>query len=163
MTDQTPSVTAFDPSDCAFCCVRGTRRQPNGANPGCPIHGATAGAETTPHRVPAPEVIRDATRQAYIDHEGLGTVAGFDAAADAAYAATLTHLYWKLQRHAAGYRDTVGYVRSQERARGGSERDKRQAAMHRAFARGIEAAGEDIADMLGVPEHEIEPETESTP
>ncbi|MFF0822372.1 hypothetical protein ACFYUR_18580 [Micromonospora haikouensis] len=118
---------------------------------------------TAPHRVSAPEAVRAATRAAYTDREGLGTGEAFQAAADAAYTATLTHLYWKLHDHAAGYRATTGYTRSQERAKTGGERDKRQAAMHRAFARGLEAAGEDIANMLGVLEHEIQPIPEVTP
>lgn len=29
----------FDPTDCAFCCGPTFRRLPNGAAPGCPIHG----------------------------------------------------------------------------------------------------------------------------
>ncbi len=114
---------------------------------------------TTPLRATAPEAIHDATRDAYVDREGLGTGEGFRAAADAAYTATLTHLYWRLRQHANEYRAANSYQRSQERAKTGDARDKRQAAMHRAFARGIEAAGEDVAAMLGVPEHEIEPET----
>ncbi|MFJ1539222.1 hypothetical protein ACIODS_11835 [Micromonospora chalcea] len=29
----------FDPMDCAFCCVGGGRRLPNGALASCPLHG----------------------------------------------------------------------------------------------------------------------------
>lgn len=36
----------FDPSDCAFCCIA-VRPLPNGADPGCPIHGNT-NRPTTP-------------------------------------------------------------------------------------------------------------------
>lgn len=80
-----------------------------------------------------------------------------DPAADPAAREALTVAYWKLREHATGYRNANAYQRAQERARDGDANDRKQAAMHRAFARGIEAAGEDIAAMLGVPEHEIEP------
>ncbi|MET8278254.1 hypothetical protein [Micromonospora sp. NPDC005174] len=105
----------------------------------------------------ASDVIRSATRDAYTDREGLGTGEAFDAATDAAYTATLRAAYWKLREHATGYRNANAYQRAQELAKSGDPRNERHAAMHRAFARGIEAAGEDIAAMLGIPEHEIEP------
>jgi hypothetical protein len=71
--------------------------------------------------------------------------------------AALVDAYRRIRKHADDYRAADAYQRSQERAKTGDHRDQRQAAMHRAFARGIEAAGEDIAALLGIPEHEIEP------
>lgn len=104
----------------------------------------------------APEAVRAATRDAYTDREGLGRSEAFDAAADTAYTAALHDAYWRIRRHAEGYRDANVYQRAQERGRTGDVHDRKVAAAHRAFARGIEAAGEDIAAMLGIPEHEID-------
>ncbi|MEV5211356.1 hypothetical protein AB0K35_28170 [Micromonospora sp. NPDC053740] len=89
--------------------------------------------DATPRPVPQPPALDDSARSA------------------------LTAAYWKLREHASGYRNADVYQRAQERGRTGDANDRKQAAMHRAFARGIEAAGEDIASMLEVPEHEIEP------
>ncbi|MER7167003.1 hypothetical protein ABT336_13175 [Micromonospora sp. NPDC000207] len=115
-----------------------------------PAQGNSAGSA-------APDAVREALTRAYTDHERLGTGAAFNAAADAAWTATLTHLHWQIRRRANEFQAAKAYQRTQERGRTGNERDSRHAAMHRAFARGIESAGEGIAAMLGVPEHEIEP------
>lgn len=93
----------------------------------------------------APNHVRDVARLAYTDREGLGTTEGHNTAA-----------YRKIRQHADSYRDAAVYQRAQERAKTGDKRDRRNASIHRAFARGIEAAGEDIAALLGIPEHEIE-------
>lgn len=76
---------------------------------------------------------------------------------DPAARVVLVDAYRRISKHASEYRAANVYQRSHERARSGDADARRQAAMHRAFARGIEAAGEDIAAMLGIPEHEIEP------
>ncbi|MFI2663247.1 hypothetical protein [Micromonospora carbonacea] len=121
------------------------------------------GNATTPLRATAPEAIHDATRDAYVDREGLGTGEGFRAAADAAYTATLTHLYWHLRRHADEYRATAAFRKAHERwnANRDDQRLYAKAAVHEFYVRGVEAAARDVAALLGVPEHEIERETET--
>jgi hypothetical protein len=72
---------------------------------------------------------------------------------------TLREAYWKLREHASAYRSTAGFRRSYEAWQ--ADRDDPRAyqkhVVHEFYAKGIEAAAEDIAEMLGVPEHEIEP------
>ena len=95
----------------------------------------------------APEGVYVAAATASVRTEGvndgyIASTAGdepFRAAVDATYAATLTAAYWKLHDHAEGYRNTKVF-------------------RHEWYARGIEAAARDIAELLGVPEHEIERE-----
>lgn len=113
----------------------------------------------TPTVPSAPAEVRDALREAYIDREGCGTSEAFDAAADAAYTATLTAVYWKLREHASAYRSTAGFRKARERweANRDDERLYRRTALHEFYARGVEAAARDVAVMLGTPEHEMEP------
>ncbi|MGC5019030.1 hypothetical protein [Micromonospora sp. DT47] len=77
--------------------------------------------------------------------------------------ALLRDAYWKLRQHADAYRNTNGYRRAQERWEQSGGRDDEllhKLSIHVHYARGIEAAAREIAEMLGVPEHEIdEPET----
>lgn len=104
----------------------------------------------------APDRVRDIARLAYIDREGLGTTEGHNAAADAVWTAALTAAYRKIRDHADGYRNADLYRRTQERARTGSDSERRTAAVHRSYASGIDAAGRTVAELLGIPEHEIE-------
>jgi hypothetical protein len=110
----------------------------------------------------APNHVRDLARIAYNDREGLGTTEGFKAAADAVWTSALTAAYRKIRAHADGYRDADLYKRTQDRAKTGSDGDRRIAAVHRSYASGIDAAGRTIAELLGIPEHEIEPVTTET-
>lgn len=67
--------------------------------------------------------------------------------------------YWKLREHASAYRGADVFRRIRERWEESGRRDHqagRQALVHEFFARGIEAAARDIAEWMGVPEHEIE-------
>ncbi|MEV1315350.1 hypothetical protein AB0J14_04615 [Micromonospora arborensis] len=107
----------------------------------------------------APDAIRAATRDAYTDREGCGTSEAFDAAADAAYTATLHATYWKLREHASAYRNTKGFRSAMASWEADRHNDRRYASavLHEWFAKGIEAAARDIAELLGTPEHEIEP------
>jgi hypothetical protein len=107
----------------------------------------------------APEAIRSIARDAYTDREGCGTGEAFDAAADAAYAATLHAAYWKLREHASAYRSTKGFRSAMASWEADRHNDQRYASavLHEWFARGIERAAQEIADLIGVPEHEIEP------
>jgi phage terminase large subunit-like protein len=76
--------------------------------------------------------------------------------------AALTAAYWNLRRHADEYRDTAGFRKAHERWQANRE-DQRiytKAAIHEFYAKGIEAAAREIAAMLGIPEHEIEPITQ---
>lgn len=71
----------------------------------------------------------------------------------------LTEAYWKLREHASSLRSTSVYRKASERAEG---TPKNAPAYQRylwleATARGIEDGARDIAGMLDVPEHEIEP------
>lgn len=71
--------------------------------------------------------------------------------------AALTEAYWKLREHASALRGTQVYRRAAERSEhehGGRDHDRYR--WLEATARGIEDGAEDIAEMLGVPEHEIE-------
>ncbi len=106
----------------------------------------------------APDAIRAATRNAYTDREGCGTSEAFDAAADAAYTATLHDVYWKLREHASAYRSAQGTRKARERweANRADTRLYAKALSHESYARGIESAARDIAELLGTPEHEIE-------
>lgn len=75
-------------------------------------------------------------------------------------AACLRAAYWKLREHASGLRSTEGYRRCAERAeyeQGDNARDFQRYRWLEATARGIEDAAQDIAEMLGVEECEIEP------
>jgi hypothetical protein len=71
-------------------------------------------------------------------------------------ARVLTEAYWKLRDHAEGLRDTNFYRRSAERLheRGGQADERYRALVTR--IRGIEDGARDLAEMLGVEEHEIE-------
>lgn len=109
---------------------------------------------------PAPEHVRGFARIAYTDREGLGRTEGFNAAADAVWAIALTAAYWKIRQHADAYRATKGYQRAQERWEASGRRDDElmhKLSIHVHYARGIEAAAREVAEMLGIPEHEIEP------
>jgi hypothetical protein len=113
----------------------------------------------------APEQVRDALVDAYTDAEGLGRSTAWQSAADAAYTAALTAVYWRLRRHADAYRDTTGYRRAQERWEQSGRRDTEllhKLSVHVNYARGIDAAAREVADMLGIPEHEIEPVDSTT-
>lgn len=79
---------------------------------------------------------------------------------------TLRAAYWLLRRHAESYRATTGFRRARERWEASGRSDavtERKLLVHEWYARGIEAAARDLAEVLGVPEHEIEPldETEA--
>ena len=71
---------------------------------------------------------------------------------------TLTVAYWKLRDHADAYRNATVFRRARERweANRDDERTYRRYALHEFYAKGIEAAAREIADLIGVPEHEIE-------
>lgn len=79
------------------------------------------------------------------------------AALPAAEAKTLNSAYWKLREHASGYRSAEVFRRAME----AYEEDRsdpvkcRRAMNHEWYARGIEAAARTIAELLGVPEHEL--------
>lgn len=78
-------------------------------------------------------------------------------AADAEQAQVLNDAYWKLRKHASGYRSANVFRRAME----AYEADRadpvkcRRAMNHEWYARGIEAAARTVADLIGVPEHEI--------
>jgi hypothetical protein len=81
-------------------------------------------------------------------------------------AAVLIDAYWKLRDHAAGYRDTKVLRQARERWEASDRRDERlfhKVSIHEHYARGVEAAARDIADMLGVPEHEVERPSQPNP
>lgn len=61
----------------------------------------------------------------------------------------LLEAYWKLRDHAASRRDTASY-------RGAQERGGRSLLVMENRCRGLEDGARDIAEMLGVEEHEIE-------
>lgn len=88
------------------------------------------------------------------------TIAGLAAVAPLIRAAVLEDAYRHLWRHAHDYRDARVFRRANERwqANRDDERARVQAAVHRSFARGIEAGARDLAALLGVPEHEIDTE-----
>lgn len=71
----------------------------------------------------------------------------------------LTLAYWKLRRHAAAYRATTAFERTRDawQANRDDARLYQKHVIHEFYARGIEAAAREIAEMLGVPEYEIEP------
>lgn len=71
----------------------------------------------------------------------------------------LIDAYWKLRDHAEAYRNTTPVRKVRERWENTGRRDQelgRTAAINEFYARGIEAAARDLAEMLGIPEHEIE-------
>lgn len=75
--------------------------------------------------------------------------------------AALTAAYWKLREHASSYRSAAPVRKVYERWENSGRKDQqlgRVVTVHEWFARGVEAAARDIAEMLGTPEHEIEPE-----
>lgn len=85
-------------------------------------------------------------------------------ALEAAYpliaAQTLRETYWKLREHASAYRDTRGFRTARERWEASGRSDDRlytKTVTHEFYARGIEAAAREVAELLGVAEHEIEP------
>lgn len=88
--------------------------------------------------------------------------AGLAAAYPLLVAAVLRAAYWKLRQHASAKRSTRQYRQWQEMRDDRRETDQRRghaADMLRRIemrARGIEDAAADIAELLGVPEHEIE-------
>lgn len=70
----------------------------------------------------------------------------------------LTEAYWKLRQHASGLRSTKVYRKASERAEGTLHESPAYQRYRwlEATARGIEDAAQDIAEMLGIAEHEIE-------
>lgn len=79
-------------------------------------------------------------------------------APDPAARQALTTAYWKLREHASAYRGTKGMRMARERweANRDDHRLYAKAVIHEFYARGVEAAAREIAELLGVPEHEIE-------
>jgi hypothetical protein len=76
-----------------------------------------------------------------------------------AYKEALREAYWGLRDHAETYRATNVYRKARERWEASDRSDERlfhKASIHEHYARGVGAAARDIAEMLGVPEHEIE-------
>jgi hypothetical protein len=75
----------------------------------------------------------------------------------------LTEAYWKLREHASALRSTKVYRQASERAEGTLHESPafQRYRWLEATARGIEDGAQDIAEMLGVPEHEIEKPGES--
>lgn len=76
--------------------------------------------------------------------------------------AVLRLVYRTIRRHAATYRDTRQF-RAQTQACRDDRNDPvaaRRALSHEFYARGIEAAARDIAELLGVPECEIDDEAD---
>lgn len=73
---------------------------------------------------------------------------------------TLIEAYWKLRDHAAGYRDADLFKKRQARWEGDRNNSEyyHQYMIHEFYARGLEWAARDIAEMLGVTEPEIERE-----
>lgn len=72
--------------------------------------------------------------------------------------AVLIDAYWKLRQHAESYRATPIFQRTRD-AWQGNRTDSRlyeKHVIHEFYARGVEAAARDLAELLGVPEHEIE-------
>lgn len=68
--------------------------------------------------------------------------------------ATLIEAYWKLRDHAAGSRETSVYQRAKEAYE--ADMTQRGYVAVEWKCRGIEVAARDLAEMLGVPESEIE-------
>lgn len=70
----------------------------------------------------------------------------------------LREAYWKLREHASGYRGAEAFRRriAAYEADHSDLLKARKALTHEFYARGIEAAARTVAEMLGVPEHEIE-------
>jgi hypothetical protein len=86
--------------------------------------------------------------------------AGLATAAPLIAAQALRSAYWKLREHASGYRGADAFRRVLERYEA-SDRDERLyrgVVLNEWFARGIEAAASDVADLLGVEEYDIEGE-----
>jgi hypothetical protein len=71
--------------------------------------------------------------------------------------AALTDAYWKLREHASAYRGTKQFRKTYEAWQDNRDdpRAYQKHVVHEFFARGIEAAARDVAELLGVPEHEI--------
>lgn len=78
-------------------------------------------------------------------------------AADARRAA-LVEAYWKLRDHADEYEGTAGVQRIYAEARESEpgSRIRRTAGVHRSYTSGLRHGAMDLAEMLGVPECEIE-------
>lgn len=80
-----------------------------------------------------------------------------DECMSAAVVAVLTMAYRKAREHASSYRGTRQFRRHMEAYR--EDRSDplkaRKALVHEFYARGIESAARDIADLLGVPEHDL--------
>lgn len=74
--------------------------------------------------------------------------------------ATLRAAYWKLREHASSYRNTRAFRTTYDRwqANRDDPRAYQKHVIHEFYARGIEWAARDIAELLGMPEHEIDPE-----
>lgn len=121
---------------------------------------------TGPPCAPVPEGVYLAAATADVRREGVPDSyiedmvrdAPFRAAVEAAYRAALNTAYWKLREHASGYRGADAFRERMEAYR--ENRDDhlkaRKALTHEFYARGIEAGARTVAELLGVPEHEIE-------
>ena len=76
----------------------------------------------------------------------------------AATEGALAAVYWNLRDHATSYREARAFKLSYENWR--NNRDAPRAyekhAIHEFYARGLEAAAREVAQMLGKPENEIE-------
>lgn len=72
--------------------------------------------------------------------------------------AVLQQAYWALREHASSYRGAQVFRRARERweADRDDERKYSRYVIHEWYARGIEAAARDIAELMGVPEFEID-------
>jgi hypothetical protein len=73
-------------------------------------------------------------------------------------AQALREAYWKLREHASGLRATEVYRKASERREGtlGESPAHQRYRWLEATARGIEDGARDLAELLGVPENEIE-------
>ena len=88
-----------------------------------------------------------------------------DRVAEVATDAALRQAYWALREHASGYRGADVFRRAMEVyvADRGDPLKARNALLHEWYARGLEAAARTVAELLGEPEHEIEPAPGANP
>jgi hypothetical protein len=91
-------------------------------------------------------------------HQRAEARAALEAAAPLIAAQALREAYWKLREHASGLRATEVYRKASERREGtlGESPAHQRYRWLEATARGIEDGARDLAELLGVPENEIE-------
>lgn len=77
--------------------------------------------------------------------------------------AILAKTYWKIRDHALEYRNTRAFKLCYDNWRDNRDDPKayQKFLVHEFFARGLEKAAHDLAEMLGVPEYEIERGTDN--